>query len=102
MAEGLVLLDTRVIDKAIEMCQPLLAEYNAISEKYDTIESALLRNWKGKGADAFKKDSEVVRTNLVGLNDILKTMSDMLQDCRDIFSECDGALKEYNENPSAK
>lgn len=102
MSDGeFVVLDTRAFDKAIAKKQDLINSYNAINEEYDRIVSNLLNNWKGRGATAFQKDALTVRTNIVGIFDILKTMCDTLTDCREIFAECDTALGEYNCNPDS-
>ncbi len=99
---GYVLLDTRVFDEAIEKKEQLLIDYNSLNEDYDAIVKELLQNWKGRGASAFKHDALTVKSNLVGIHDILKTMCDVLSDCKEIFSECDAALGEYNRHPDAE
>lgn len=99
---GLVRLDTSAFDKALGLRDEILRSYDKINTEYARIEKALLANWKGRGADAFKKDSRAVRTNLVGLNDILKTMCDTLADCKDIFAQCDSELGKYNSDPKEK
>lgn len=93
---GFVVLDTRAFDAAIARKQGLINSYNALNQEYDRIVSGLLANWKGKGADAFSKDAKLVKTNITGIFDILKTMCDTLTDCREIFGECDASLGEYN------
>ncbi len=99
MSNGYNVLDTRAFDAAIAKKQSLINTYNSLNEEYDRIVSSLLANWKGRGADAFKKDAITVKTNIVGIYDILKTMCDTLSDCKEIFAECDTALGEYNRNP---
>lgn len=99
---GYVVLDTKAFDAAIEKKADLINSYNALNTEYDRIVTALLSNWKGKGATAFKKDVQTVKTNIVGIYDILKIMCDTLTDCRAIFAECDSALGEYNRNPKAE
>lgn len=96
---GYVVLDTKAFDAAIAKKADLINSYNALNTEYDRIVTALLNNWKGKGATAFKKDAQTVKTNIVGIYDILKIMCDTLTDCRSIFAECDSALGEYNRNP---
>ena len=98
---GFVVLDTRAFDDALSRKENLISSYNAINEEYDRIVSTLLSNWKGKGADAFKKDAAAVKTNIVGIYDILKIMCDTLTDCRAVFAECDTALGEYNRDPQS-
>lgn len=96
---GYVVLDTKAFDAAIARKADLINSYNALNTEYDRIVSALLSNWKGKGASAFKKDALTVKKNIVGIYDILKIMCDTLTDCRAVFAECDSALGEYNRNP---
>lgn len=97
-----IVLDTRAFDKAIAKKQDLINSYNELNQEYDRIVNKLRQNWKGRGATAFLKDAQTVKTNIVGIFDILKTMCDTLEDCRDIFAECDAALGEYNRNPDAE
>lgn len=99
---GYVVLDTRAFDAAIGMKEDLIRFYDALNTEYDRIVNTLMQNWKGRGADAFKNDAKAVKTNIIGIYDILKTMCDTLEDCRTIFAECDSALGEYNRNPDAE
>lgn len=96
---GYVVLDTRAFDAAIAKKADLIHDYDALNTEYDRIVSTLLANWKGKGAEAFRKDAQTVKTNIVGIYDILRIMCDTLTDCRTVFTECDSALGEYNRNP---
>lgn len=96
---GFVVLDTKAFDGAIAKKQGLINSYNVLNQEYDRIVNDLMANWKGRGATAFQKDAMTVKTNIVGIFDILKTMCDTLSDCKEIFSECDAALGEYNRNP---
>lgn len=96
---GYIVLDTKAFDAAIAQKEELINAYNALNTEYDRIVATLLNNWKGKGADAFKKDAQTVKTNIVGIYDILKIMCDTLTDCRAVFAECDSGLGEYNRNP---
>lgn len=89
---GYICLDTRAIDNVIKMREALIAAYDRLNDYYDRSVNRLLQNWVGHGADAFKKDAETVRTNIVGIFDILKTMCDTLEDCREIFGKCDATL----------
>ena len=99
---GYVVLDTKAFDEAIARKQGLINSYNALNEEYDRIVKTLMENWKGRGAAAFQKDATTVKTNIVGIFDILKTMCDTLCDCKEIFSECDASLGECNRDPNAE
>lgn len=93
------LIDTDAFDRAIAKREEFLTRYDQINQDYQNIIEELLENWEGKGADAFRTDSQEVRTNLTGIYDVLKTMCDMLEDCRTVFGEVDTALGQYNSNP---
>ena len=97
--DGYVLLDTKAFDMALSQKQDLINKYDALNSRYDAIVSSLAANWKGRGASAFLKDAQTVKTNIVGIYDILKIMCDTLTDCKSIFSECDSALGTFNRNP---
>lgn len=98
---GYICLDTKAFDAAIAKKEHLISLYNEINEDYDRIVDNLRKNWKGRGAIAFQIDAQAVKTNIVGIFDILKIMCDTLVDCREIFRECDSALGEYNRNPDS-
>ena len=90
------LLDTRKIDAAISQKETLINDYRAVNEAYDEAVEKLLQNWKGRGAEAFRKDARSVKSNITGIYDTLRTMCDMLSDCRTVFAECDSGLGSYN------
>ena len=98
--KGFVVLDTRAFDAVIEKKEDLITSYAKINEEYDRIVKSLLDNWKGRGADAFQRDAQTVKTNIVGIYDILKIMCDTLTDCRKVFEECDKTLGDFNRNPN--
>ena len=103
--QGYNLLDSRKFDEFINARASLLSEYDSINQKFNTIVQNLanpqnpqISNWKGQGADAFIQDAQQVRTNIKGIQDILKTMCDTLIDCRTVFEECDISLGKANES----
>lgn len=96
MDNGFVLIDTSIIDDVISRKDHLVSEYDAINAEYDRIVADLMKEWKGKGANAFKSDAEKVKTNIAGIYDILKIMCDTLEDCKAIIAEADTALGNYN------
>lgn len=94
---GYNLLDTRSFDKFLSNKSSLIQRYDKLNSDYDKIVKTLRQNWKGEGAEAFEKDAENVKANLTGIKDILVTMCDTLESCKEIFQECDTALGEANE-----
>ena len=96
---AIVKIDTSAFDKAIAQKEAILKEYNSIDQDYKTIVDTLLKEWRGSGADAFRSDSEKVKKNLTGIQDVLKSAFDILSDCREVIKECDVSLGDYNQNP---
>lgn len=92
------LLDTGAFEKLISSQNQLKQRYQEIQTRYNRIVQDLISNWKGCGADAFESDTERIITNITGLQDILITMCDTLQDCRSIFAQCDTSLGSSNKN----
>ena len=99
--ECFVLLDTKAFEEALGKKDKLISAYTALNNDYDACIERLLKNWKGRGADAFEKDANIVRQNIAGTFDIIKTMCDTLEDCRAIFAECDRSLGAYNRDPDS-
>lgn len=93
---GFFLIDTRKIDQAISMRGDLLRQYDEINTEYDRIVGTLLKNWKGSGAQAFRDDATKVRSNILGIYDILKIICDTLEDCKYVIRETDTTIGEYN------
>ena len=94
------ILDTTKFIEFIEEKPKLLTEYERLLNKYNEIVETLTGTdgkWKGVGADAFASDAEIVKTNIVGLGDILATMCNTLQDALDIFDECDMSIGRTNK-----
>ena len=90
------LLDTRIMDAVIAQRGQWLQSYSEIESSYQNAVSQLLGNWQGRGADAFREDASAVQRNMTGIYDILRTMCDTLSDCREVFSQRDKGLGDYN------
>jgi uncharacterized protein YukE len=102
LPEEFVTLDTRSFDMVKDLQDQLVAEYDSICTDYDTVIARLLENWVGRGADAFRDDATKVKNNIGGIYDILRMMSDTLDDCRALFAEADQANGEMCQNPFAQ
>ena len=92
------LLDTQAFENFINSQNSLQTRYSNVSIKYKEIVRDLTSNLKGRGADAFREDSEKVMRNITSIQDILTTMCNTLSDCIEIFSECDISLGNANRD----
>jgi len=97
--ESCVTLDINAFDAVSESKDKLVNDYNKINSDYKDTVITLLNNWEGHGADAFREDSTKIKTNISGIQDILKTMCDTLTDCHAVFAESDKGMGEYNADP---
>jgi len=95
-------LDTRSFDAVMNTRAELVREYNRIDNEINRIINRLLQDWNGQGADAFRADADRVRTNIGSIQDILKTMTDTLLDCREIIGMTDRQLGDVNSDPFAE
>ena len=94
-----VTLDTKAFDAVSDAKDKLISDYDKIDSDYNDIINALLNDWKGKGADAFRKDAMKVKINIGGIQNIMGTMCDTLTDCRAVYAESDKGMGEYNKAP---
>ncbi|GHU53545.1 hypothetical protein FACS1894132_05980 [Clostridia bacterium] len=101
MGNGYNLLDSKAFDDVFEDIKIIEETYTNISVKYDDMIKHLITdgNWKGKGADAFKKDAANVRANLTEIYEMLKAFGDTVHGCYDTIKESDTRIGKYNENP---
>ena len=96
---GVNTIDTSAFDAVMGIRGELLTDYDKLNADYDKIISTLLENWDGKGAEAFEGDATKVKTNIGGIYDILKTMSDTLLDCKEIITLSDNQIGDVNREP---
>lgn len=95
---GFVFLDSSSIEEFISKSADFIERYDTIQNTFNTTVKTLLENWKGRGADAFERDAENIRSNITSLRDILATMTDTLADCLEVITECDMEIGKINRN----
>ncbi len=70
-----------------------VAEFSSIRDKFESINSTLLGQWKGEGTDH-------ILENIGGIKDILDSINNsVVKDIKDYYLELDNALGEFNRNP---
>lgn len=85
--------------KSLEM----IAEFDAIKTKYETINSTLLNAWKGHGADAYKKETDHILENIGGIKDILDSINNgVLGDIKNQYNTLDEDLGEFNQKTGSE
>ena len=91
-------LDTASFNALIDNKSSFLSEYADIQKEYISAVEDLIEIWKGRGSEAFYDDAMAIKSNIVGIGDILQTMCDMLEDCKSVFEECDISLETVNRD----
>ena len=80
----------------------VIREFNAIRTEFEDINSTLLRNWQGEGADAYKDETDHVLEKIGGLEDVLKAINEsVFNDIKEIYTNLDNELGEFNRNPQS-
>lgn len=80
-----------------------ITEFDAIKVKFDEINAALLVNWKGDGAVAYKKEVNYILENIGGIKDILDGINNgAVKDVKDNYLKLDDELGEFNKNPQSE
>lgn len=79
-----------------------ITEFKAIKKEFERINSTLLNNWKGEGADAYKNETDHILENIGGIEDILTGINEgVVKDIKDNYISLDEQLGEFNRNPES-
>lgn len=91
------------IDKLVQFERDSAAavtEFNAIKTKFESINSTLLRNWEGEGAEAYKYETDNILEKIGSIEDVLKTINEgVMKDIKENYLKLDEELGEFNKNP---
>lgn len=103
MADGaFVSADIGKISKFMSDSEEVIKEFDAIKEKFASINSTLLNTWKGEGADAYKKETDHILDNIGGIRDILDGINNgAVKSIKDEYTKLDNELAEFNKNPQS-
>jgi len=103
MADGaFVSADIAKIAKFESDSVDAIAEFDAIKNKFNEINSTLLKDWTGDGADAYKKESDNILKNIGGIKDVLDSINNgVVKDIKDNYNSLDEELGTFNRNPQS-
>lgn len=95
--------DITAIARFIDQSPEVIREFDAIKDKFNSINATLLKSWKGDGADAYKKETDHILENIGGIKDVLDSINNSaIKDIRDQYSKLDEELGEFNRNPKTE
>lgn len=103
MADGaFVSADISKISKFMSDSEEAITEFDAIKEKFNSINSTLLGKWKGEGADAYKKETDHILENIGGVKDVLDGINNgAVKSIKDEYTNLDKELADFNRNPQS-
>lgn len=103
MAGGFVSADIGKLTSFVSQSAEAITEFDAIKEKYESINTTLLSKWKGEGADSYQTETSHILENIGGIKDILDTINNgALKDIIDAYNKVDNELGEFNRNPKTE
>jgi len=77
----------------------VIAEFSRIKTDFERINSDLLNKWKGKGATAYKEETDHILENIGGIEDVLKRINESAyRDIKDGYLKLDNELDTYNRS----
>lgn len=98
--DAFVSADIEKINKFMSDSEVAIQEFDAIKEKFNSINAALLGSWAGEGAEAYRKETGHILTNIGGIKDILDGINNgAVKSIRDEYAKLDSELAEFNKNP---
>lgn len=99
---GFVSADIGKIAKFMSESEEVIKEFDAIKEKFNSINSTLLSQWKGEGAEAYKKETDHILENIGGIKDVLDSINNgAVKSIKDEYTKLDNELAEFNKNPQS-
>lgn len=103
MADGeFILADIAQISKFMSDSEEAIKEFNAIKDKFNTINASLLNIWEGEGAKAYQKETDHILENIGGIKDVLDGINNgAVKSIKDEYTKLDNRLAEFNRNPSS-
>jgi len=91
-------LDTVEFNATVSRYEAHIKEFKGIVEEVNKIGDELLENWKGKGANAFEKDSGQVKLNLKDISEIMYDLRDALVNAETEYLKSDLAMAKNIES----
>jgi len=93
--------DIGKLESFVSGSQDAITEFDAIKQEFNDINSRLLSNWKGAGADAYKYETDHILENLSGIRDTLTEINEgVISDIIENYNSLDDSLGDFNRNPS--
>lgn len=95
--------DIGVVETFASKSQETIKEFSDIKKEFERINSTLLSIWKGRGASAYKRETDHILENIGGIKDILDSINDgVLNDIKENYNKLDADLGDFNRNPSSE
>lgn len=97
-----ILADISKIIAFESQSQEAITEFDAIIKEFKNVNSTLLKNWKGVGADEYKTKTDHILEKVGGIKDVLDGINNgVVKDIKDNYMALDKELAEFNKNPQS-
>jgi WXG100 family type VII secretion target len=98
MAGNVKHLDTVHFNDTMSAYANYIKQFEGIVRGVNSAASTMVDNWKGKGRNAFEKDSKQVQLNLKDISDIMYDLRDALIDAHAEYMKTDSSLSKSFES----
>ena len=98
MAGNVNHLDTKAFSSTVQAFTKYSNDFETIIIGVEKTANAIIDKWKGKGAEAFKKDLNDITIKLVDVRDILKELCGSLKSAEETYAAADLKVAESFED----
>ena len=103
MANAFISADTSIFAQFKKDSDDAIETFKKIKNDFNDINTELLKNWKGKGADAYKKETNHILENVGGIKDVLDSINEgAVTTVQEYYDKLDEELAAFNMNPSGE
>lgn len=100
MADDYVYADLVLFEKFKNDSADAISEFKQIKTDYETLNTNLMKQWKGQGAEAYKLQADHIMENIGDFETNLNTLNEeVVQVILDEYSKVDEELAAINLNP---
>lgn len=83
--------------------QDAITEFERIKTKFKEINETLLSNWKGAGADQYKKEVDNILEKIGSVAEVLDAINNgVVKSAKDAYLQLDEDLAAFNLNPTTE
>jgi len=90
--------DITKFDKFIRESAEAVEEFDAIKQKFGDINTELLKQWRGDGADAYKAETDAILEKIGSVKDVVDSINEAVNDIKSNYDALDEDLAGFNRS----